>query len=82
MTKDNTRPKMRQRVDSAGLEPAYAHVQLLDARQVAALLGISLPTLWRDVKRQCVPAPIRIGPRIVRWRLRDLERFVGAERQQ
>ena len=53
------------------------HVQLLDAREVAGLLRISIPTLWRAVKQERVPAPIHMGPRLVRWRLVDLERFVG-----
>jgi predicted DNA-binding transcriptional regulator AlpA len=58
---------------------ALAHVQLLDAREVAALLSISVPTLWRCVKQERVPKPMHMGPRLVRWRLRDLERFVGAD---
>ena len=59
---------------------ALAHVQLLDAREVARVLAISMPTLWRYVKQERVPQPIRLGPRVLRWRLRDIERFVGVER--
>jgi predicted DNA-binding transcriptional regulator AlpA len=55
------------------------HVQLLDAREVAGLLRISIPTLWRCVKQERVPMPIHMGPRLVRWRLVDLERFVGVK---
>jgi len=40
-----------------------------------------MPTLWRAVKQERIPKPIRFGPRLLRWRLRDIERFVGAERQ-
>ena len=58
-------------------EHGLAHVQLLDAKQVAGLLSISIPTLWRYVKKQCIPQPVRFGPRAVRWRLRDIELFVG-----
>ena len=54
-------------------------LQLLDAREVAGLLRISIPTLWRCVKQERVPAPIHMGPRLVRWRLVDLERFVGVK---
>ncbi len=52
-------------------------VQLLDAREVASLLSISLPTLRRHVKGERIPQPIRVGPRCHRWRLVDIERFVG-----
>ena len=54
-------------------------LQLLDAREVAGLLRISIPTLWRAVKQERVPAPIHMGPRLVRWRLVDMERFVGVK---
>jgi len=56
-----------------------AHVQLLDAREVARVLAISVPTLWRYVKQERVPQPIRLSPKVIRWRLRDIERFIGAE---
>ena len=54
-----------------------AHLQLLDAREVARLLCISLPTLWRYVKQERIPQPVRRGPRVVGWRLRDTELFIG-----
>lgn len=63
----------------SGVRRELAHVQLLDAREVATLLRISPATLWRCVKDERIPAPIRFGPRLVRWRLRDLERFIGEE---
>ena len=55
-----------------------AHVQLLDVRQVAELLCISIPTAWRYVKAERIPQPVRISASVIRWRLRDLERFLGA----
>lgn len=64
---------------AAPQDGALAHVQLLTVRQVAKLLAISVPTVWRCVKQERVPQPIRLGPQMVRWRLRDIERFVGAE---
>lgn len=63
----------------AAMADRLRSVQLLDARQVAALLSISLATLWRYVRAERVPQPIRLAPRCLRWRLRDLERFVGAD---
>jgi len=64
------------------VRPELAYVQLLDAREVAGLLRISMPTLWRCVKQERIPKPIRFGPRLLRWRLRDIERCLGAERPQ
>jgi predicted DNA-binding transcriptional regulator AlpA len=61
------------------VRPEVAHVQLLDAREVAGLLRISMPTLWRCVKQERIPQPVRFGPRLLRWRLHDLERFVGVK---
>lgn len=58
---------------------SLAHVQLLDAREVAKILCISMTTLWRYVKQGRIPQPMRLSPRMLRWRLRDIERFVGAE---
>ncbi len=63
----------------AALAARLRRVQLLDPRQVASLLHISMPTLWRYVKQERVPQPIRFGPRCVRWRLVDIERLVGQE---
>ena len=54
-----------------------AHVQLLDVRQVAELLCISVPTVWRYVKQERIPQPVRISASVIRWRLRDIERFLG-----
>ncbi len=65
------------RAEARGL----AHVQLLDAAETADLLCMSVPTLRRYVKAAKVPQPIRIGS-LIRWRLRDLERFLGLDRKR
>jgi len=48
---------------------------LLDAKDVARLLSVSVRTVWtlRDMGR--LPAPVRIG-RCVRWRRQDIEKWV------
>ena len=52
--------------------------QLLTAREVAELLGIGLRTVWRWTVTGQLPAPVRQGRqgRVVRWRVRDLKRFI------
>ena len=41
---------------------------VLSRLQVANILGISLPTLWRLANRGAFPRPIRISPGRVAWR--------------
>ena len=58
-----------------------AHAQLLTARETWELLRLSRATFRRYLKRGLVPQPIRIGS-LDRWRLRDIERFVGIDRKR
>lgn len=48
-------------------------ITLLTAREVADLLGVHVRSVWRLSQAGEIPAPIRIGERVVRWRLADLE---------
>jgi len=48
-------------------------VTLLTARQVADLIGVDVRTVWRMAQTGGIPAPIRLSPRVVRWRLADLQ---------
>lgn len=48
---------------------------LITDKEAAEMLGIGRSTLWREVKRNTVPAPIRIGG-LTRWRVEDLRNFV------
>jgi prophage regulatory protein len=49
-----------------------ADVAVVSVREVAELLGVNARTVWRMAQRGEIPAPIRLGERIVRWRLSDL----------
>lgn len=52
---------------------------LLGGQAVADLLGVSRRTLHRLNASGLLPTPIRIaGTRSVRWRLSDLQQWVGA----
>lgn len=46
----------------------------IDTKQLAATLGIHPRTVARLVQRGELPPPIRLGPRILRWRVTDLEK--------
>lgn len=41
---------------------------------VAALNGISAPTVWRWVKAGLIPAPRKLGPNTTAWNVGDLRR--------
>jgi len=47
-------------------------VAVINVREVAELLGVNVRTIWRLSQRGEIPAPIRLGERVVRWRLSDL----------
>jgi predicted DNA-binding transcriptional regulator AlpA len=50
--------------------------RLLDVREVAQLLGIHPRTVWQMVAASNIPHPVRLSPRVVRWRLSDIEDHV------
>lgn len=43
--------------------------------EVAKRYNISRPTIWRWVKNEKFPRPIKLGEGSTRWRLSDLERW-------
>lgn len=54
--------------------PDSAHVQ---ARTVAALVGVSEATVWRMVKRGTLPAPKKVSERATRWNVGELRRAMA-----
>ena len=62
---------------AVGLRP------LLTAREVAAVLGIHVRTVWRlsamaEMGEGDFPRPVRIAKKTIRWRRQDLERYIEA----
>lgn len=56
-------------------------LRLLDVREVAELLGIAVRTAWRllalaESGQGDFPKPVRLTPKIVRWRLTDVEQYL------
>ena len=47
--------------------------ELLRRREVAELVRLSVPTIYRMMKAGTFPRPIRLGQRAVAWRREDLE---------
>lgn len=54
------------------LQVRKTDVAVVTVREVAELLGVNPRTIWRLSARGEIPAPIRLGDRVVRWRLSDL----------
>lgn len=50
--------------------------QLLRRRDVERMCAISRATLYRYIKKNVFPRPIRIGPGSVRWRLSDVAKWM------
>ena len=53
-----------------------ASMRLLTAKQVAEALGVHRRSVWRLTAAGVLPAPIRLGPKLVRWRAADIWRAI------
>lgn len=58
-----------------------AGVTLLNAKQLAALIGCHSRHVWRLQSAGELPKPLRIGERCVRWRLCDVEKWINDKAQ-
>jgi prophage regulatory protein len=52
--------------------------RLLTRPQVEFLTGISRSTLYQWMSENRFPRPVRVGARLVRWRLSDISAWVEA----
>lgn len=50
--------------------------RLLNVKEVAAMFGIAQRTVWQMAVSETIPQPIHLSPRVVRWRLIDLEAHI------
>ena len=55
--------------------------RLLNVKEVAALLGISVRTVWAKSGCGEIPAPLKIG-RSTRWSKTALERWIDRQQQK
>ena len=49
---------------------------LVDIGVVTAILGVSVPTIWRWTKNAAFPGPLRIGKNCTRWRVGDIRGYL------
>ena len=52
--------------------------ELINAREVASILGIGVSTLWRNVRADKIPAPIKVGG-ATRWRVSEIVAWIEAQ---
>jgi predicted DNA-binding transcriptional regulator AlpA len=69
---------LRPPVADPPAEPAGVPPILVDARRAAAMLGIGLRTLRTMDAAGRLPAPVRLSPGCVRWRLAELRDWTEA----
>jgi len=71
---------MNGTVPHAALDPC----RLVDVRELAGLLGISVRSCWRlSALAEAgwgngFPKPVRLGPKLARWRARDVAAYLDA----
>jgi predicted DNA-binding transcriptional regulator AlpA len=56
-------------------ELSIEQLKLIDVDSLAAITGLSRPTIWRHHSNGLIPRGIKIG-RSVRWRLRAIEKWL------
>jgi predicted DNA-binding transcriptional regulator AlpA len=54
------------------LQVRKTDVAVINVHEVAELLGVCVRSVWRMSQNGQIPGPIRLVPRILRWRLADL----------
>lgn len=51
--------------------------RLLRRREVEARTGLSRTSIYRNMRNGSFPAPIRVGPRAVRWLEQEIEAWLA-----
>ena len=60
-----------------GPEATPERCQLLTVRDVAAMLAVSVRTVWRLSATGALPRPLRLGTKTLRWRLSDVRAYLA-----
>lgn len=50
----------------------------LTSDQVAQMILVSVRTLWRMVKKDQFPQPVRYNRKLVRWRVEDVRTYIDS----
>ena len=52
--------------------------ELITVKQVSVILGISIPSVWRNARTGNIPAPIKVGG-ATRWRASEIVAWIEAQ---
>ena len=52
---------------------------LMTATQLSKMFGVHVNTIWRWVEQGRFPRPVRVSPKIVRFRAEDVKDFLKNE---
>lgn len=69
-------PTMNNQIKSAATQPNKSELRLLSRKNVAEILGLSVPTVKR-YQQQGLLRPIVVNARLVRYRYEDIIDFVN-----
>jgi predicted DNA-binding transcriptional regulator AlpA len=69
-------PVSRYQARSFGQAPNEAHISV---REVSALVGCSVPSIWRMARDGRLPKPVHFGPRMTRWNVGELRAALAAK---
>jgi predicted DNA-binding transcriptional regulator AlpA len=58
------------------------HNQLVRPKELAAILGVSSQTIWRWRKDNQIPEPIFLGPRMIAWEAKVIEKWLEEKRSR
>lgn len=53
--------------------------RLVRVDEVAALLSISVREVWRKAQEEAFPKPVKLSPKITRWRFSDIHAVMRGE---
>ncbi|GAB3630266.1 transcriptional regulator [Pandoraea terrae] len=59
------------------IQEALERKRILRRPQVEALVGISRSSIYQRIQEGTFPAPVRLGPRAVGWRVGDIDAFLA-----
>lgn len=58
------------------MPPARNRERLIAVAEVATIMGVSVRTVWRLAEVGELPAPVKLSPKVTRWKLSEIEAFI------